>query len=416
MARILIGVSGGIAAYKALELVRLATGAGHSVRVVQTDASTRFVGKASFEALTGAPVLTSEWESDPSRGAFPGQESPAHDPLNHLELVRNADVFVIAPATANTIARLAAGIADNLLTSCALASTCPLVLAPAMNHNMWRHAATRANVETLIDRGAVVVEPGEGALASRGEWGEGRLADPSRILDEVEARVPAGSRPWDGLRVLVTAGGTREPIDDVRYLGNRSSGRMGFALAAGALDRGAHVTLVEANTSLEHPAGAEVVSVEDTDGLAAACREHFPACDVLLMAAAVSDYRVDGENAGKLERSAKGLTLELASTEDVLAGLAESRREGQLVIAFAAEHGDGGEERARDKRDRKGADAIVLNDVSRPDIGFESTSNEVTIIGSGEVVHLPLAPKRAIADGILDYCSQMLGDRRRTEA
>jgi len=416
MARILLGVTGGIAAYKALELVRQATAAGHSVRVVQTESSTRFVGLASFEALTGAPVLTSEWETDPARGAFPGQELPGHDPLNHLELVRNADVFVVAPATANSIAKLATGLADNLLTSCALAATCPLVIAPAMNHNMWRHPATRANVEALKNRGAVVVDPGEGALASRGEWGEGRLAEPAAILSAALAQVPAGPRPWDGLRVLVTAGGTREPIDGVRYIGNRSSGRMGFALAAAALGRGAQVTLVEANTQIDPPAGAEVVSVESSSDLASACSEHFPACDLLLMAAAVSDYRSSSSVEGKLPRSAEGVTLELSATEDVLAGLAAARRPGQVIVGFAAEHGEGAEERARQKLDRKAVDAIVANDVSRADIGFESTMNEVTIIGREGTVHLPRAPKPEIAEGILAFCSELLASRRRAEA
>ena len=416
MARILLGVTGGIAAYKALELVRQATAAGHSVRVVQTESSTRFVGLASFEALTGAPVLTSEWETDPARGAFPGQELPGHDPLNHLELVRNADVFVVAPATANSIAKLATGLADNLLTSCALAATCPLVIAPAMNHNMWRHPATRANVEALKNRGAVIVDPGEGALASRGEWGEGRLAEPAAILSAALAEVPVGPRPWDGLRVLVTAGGTREPIDGVRYIGNRSSGRMGFALAAAALGRGAQVTLVEANTQIDPPAGAEVVSVESSTDLAAACSEHFPACDLLLMAAAVSDYRSSSSVEGKLPRSAEGVTLELSATEDVLAGLAAARRPGQVIVGFAAEHGEGAEERARQKLDRKAVDAIVANDVSRTDIGFESTMNEVTIIGREGTVHLPRAPKPEIAEEILAFCSELLAARRRAEA
>jgi phosphopantothenoylcysteine decarboxylase/phosphopantothenate--cysteine ligase len=396
--------------------VRQATAAGHSVRVVQTESSTRFVGLASFEALTGAPVLTSEWETDPARGAFPGQELPEHDPLNHLELVRNADVFVVAPATANTIAKLATGLADNLLTSCALASTCPLVIAPAMNHSMWRHPATRANVEALANRGAVIVDPGEGALASRGEWGEGRLAEPAEILAAVLAQVPAGPRPWDGLRVLVTAGGTREPIDGVRYIGNRSSGRMGFALAAAALDRGAKVTLVEANTHLEPPAGAEVVPVESSSDLASACLEHFPNCDLLLMAAAVSDYRSSTAAEGKLPRSADGFTLELSATEDVVAGLAAGRRAGQVIVGFAAEHGEGAEQRARQKLERKAVDAIVVNDVSRADIGFESPMNEVTVIGREETVHLPRASKPEIAEGILAVCADLLATRRRAKA
>ena len=416
MARILIGVTGGIAAYKALELVRLANAAGHSVRVIQTESSTRFVGTASFEALTGAPVLTTEWENDPARGAFPGQEPPTHEPLNHLELVRNADVFVVAPATANTIARLAAGFADNLLTSSALASACPLVVAPAMNHNMWRHPATAANVETLRRRGASIVEPGEGSLASRGEWGEGRLAEPAVILAAAEALVPSGPRPWDGRRVLVTAGGTREPIDDVRYIGNRSSGRMGFALAEAARDLGAEVTLIAANPALEPPAGTTVVPVETVDELASACREHFPEADLLLMAAAVSDFRSEPAEAGKLRRSGDGLTIRLSATEDVLAGLADERMPGQVIVGFAAEHGEGGEVRAREKLERKGVDAVVLNDVSRADIGFDSPSNEVTVIGSDDSVHLAMASKREIADGILAFCSGLFESKRRAQA
>src|SRR4051812_38411082 len=206
MARILLGVSGGIAAYRALDVVRLATRSGHAVRVVQTPDSQRFVGGLSFAALTGAPVLVTEWERDPARGAFPDQTAPDHDPLSHLELVRNADVLLIAPATANTIAKLAAGLADNLLTSAALAATCPVIVAPAMNHNMWENAATQANIATLRARGVTIVDPETGALASRNEWGTGRLAEPATLLAAVEALVPAGARPWDGLRVLVTAG------------------------------------------------------------------------------------------------------------------------------------------------------------------------------------------------------------------
>lgn len=226
MARILLGVSGGIAAYKAVELVRLATAAGHSVRVVQTEAAQRFVGGATFEGITGAPVLTGEFERDPARGAYPGEPAPDHDPISHLELVRRCDVYVIAPASANTLAKLAHGLADNLLASAALACTSPLVIAPAMNNAMYEHPATQANLETLRRRGSVVVDPGTGPLASKGEWGVGRLAEPAEILAAVEAALrPRGEyapRSLDGLRVLVTAGGTREPIDSVRYVGNRS--------------------------------------------------------------------------------------------------------------------------------------------------------------------------------------------------
>ena len=254
MARLLIGVTGGIAAYKAVEIVRLAIAAGHSVRVVQTPSSLRFVGKATFEGISGAPVLVDEFEPDPARGAFPGDPAPDHAAISHLELVRRADANLVAPASANTIAKLATGQADNLLTSAALACAAPLVVAPAMNNHMWEHPATRGNVETLRLRGATVVEPGTGPLASKGEWGAGRLAEPADVLAEVE-RVLASAgasggfspRSLDGMRVLVTAGGTREPIDSVRYVGNRSSGRMGMALAAEAVRRGADVTLIAAN-------------------------------------------------------------------------------------------------------------------------------------------------------------------------
>ncbi|HEX8714082.1 MAG TPA: bifunctional phosphopantothenoylcysteine decarboxylase/phosphopantothenate--cysteine ligase CoaBC, partial [Solirubrobacteraceae bacterium] len=242
MARILLGVSGGIAAYKALELVRLATGAGHAVRVVQTPASRRFVGEASFAALSGAPALVSEFERDPMRGAFPGDRPPAHDPLSHLELVANADVYLIAPASANTIAKLATGTAADLLSSCALAATCPVLVAPAMNNHMYEHAATQANLTTLRQRGVHLIDPGSGRLASLGEEGVGRLAEPPQLLAECERLLArSGLRDLDGLRVLVSAGGTREPIDGVRFLGNRSSGRMGVALAAAARRRGARV-------------------------------------------------------------------------------------------------------------------------------------------------------------------------------
>src|SRR4051812_9116317 len=235
MARILLGVSGGISAYKAVELARLAGKAGHVVRVVQTESSLEFVGRATFEGITGAPVLVGEFERDPARGAFPGDPAPDHDPISHLEVVRRADAFVIAPASANTLAKLAAGLADNLLTSAALAARCPLLVAPAMNDAMYENAATQANLDTLRARGVIVIPPGTGALASRGEWGVGRLAEPQEILAAVEGALGGFTpRSLDGLRVLVTAGGTREPIDSVRYVGNRSSGRMGLAVAAEA--------------------------------------------------------------------------------------------------------------------------------------------------------------------------------------
>ncbi len=241
MARILLGVSGGIAAYKALELVRLATKAGHAVRVVQTPTSTRFVGAASFAGLTGAPVLVDEFEPDPARGSFPGDELPSHEPISHLALVMNADAYLIAPASANTIAKLAHGLADNLVCTAALAARCPVLVAPAMNDAMWEHPATQANVAALAARGVTILEPEVGALGSKGEWGVGRLVEPPALLAAVEAATRRRrSGPWAGMRVLVTAGGTREPIDSVRYVGNRSSGRMGVAAGSrrGAARRG----------------------------------------------------------------------------------------------------------------------------------------------------------------------------------
>src|SRR4051812_19998320 len=279
MARVLVGVTGGIAAYKAVELVRLAIKAGHSVRVVQTPASLQFVGKATFEGITGAPVLVDEFEPDPARGAFPGDPAPDHAAISHLELVRRADVYAVVPASANTIAKLAHGIADNLLTSAPLASPAPLVVAPAMNDKMYEHAATQANLDTLAARGARIVPPGTGELASKGEFGIGRLAEPPDILEAIEQAIGTpgfAPRSLDGLKVLVTAGGTREPIDAVRYVGNRSSGRMGFALADEAARRGADVTVIAANVSLPRSDGVEYVDVETAAQLEQAARTVFP--------------------------------------------------------------------------------------------------------------------------------------------
>ncbi|HEX4804818.1 MAG TPA: bifunctional phosphopantothenoylcysteine decarboxylase/phosphopantothenate--cysteine ligase CoaBC, partial [Conexibacter sp.] len=390
MARLLLGVSGGIAAYKALELVRLATKAGHSVRVIQTPTSERFVGVASFEAITGAPVLRSEFERDPLRGAFPGDPLPEHEPISHLQLVANADALLIAPASANTLAKLAAGLADNLLTSAALAARCPLILAPAMNDAMYAHAATQANLARLRERGARIVDPGVGALASKGEHGVGRLAEPPELLAAFEAALASPTLPnaasLAGVRVLVTAGGTREPIDSVRYVGNRSSGRMGYALAAQAARRGARVTVIAANVSLPAPAGVEVVPVETAAQLADACAQEFPRCDALLMAAAVADFRPAEPADRKLKKDSAEApdAIALEPTPDVLSGLAATRRPEQTIVGFAAEHGEGALEHARGKLARKRLDAIVVNDISRPDIGFDAAENEVTIVMAGD--------------------------------
>lgn len=412
MANILLGVSGGIAAYKALELVRLATGAGHAVRVIQTQSSLRFVGRASFEALSGAPVLVGQFERDPLRGAFPGESPRSHEPIGHLELAERADVMVIAPASANTIAKLAHGRADNLLSSCALAARCPLVIAPAMNSRMYEHAATQENLGTLRSRGAVVLEPGEGRLASSGEEGIGRLPEPGALLSACEAQLPGAATPWAGVRVLVTAGGTREPIDGVRFLGNRSSGRMGIALAQAALARGAQVTVVAANVALPRPAGARWVRADTASEVLSACEREMPGCDVLLMAAAVADFRPSAPVEGKIKKAGRErLTLELEATPDVLSTLSGSRRESQTIVGFAAEHG---EEAARDGRGKlvsKALDAIVVNDVSRPDIGFEADSNEVDIVAESWTAHVSKASKREVAEAILDAVQRLRGER-----
>jgi phosphopantothenoylcysteine decarboxylase/phosphopantothenate--cysteine ligase len=405
MARILLGVSGGIAAYKALELARLATVAGHGVRVLMTETATRFVGAASFEGIVGAPVLTSEFERDPLRGAFPGEGQPAHDPIGHLELAANCDAFLVAPASANTVAKLAAGLADSMLTTSFLACAAPRLLAPAMNDRMYADAATQANLATLRERGVEVIEPDEGRLASRGEHGRGRLPDPERLLARIEAALPTGARPWDGLRVLVTAGGTREPIDPVRFIGNRSSGRMGIALAAAAARRGADVTLLAANVALPAPAGVRRRDVQTTAELAAAAAEEFAAADVLLMAAAPADFRPAAAAPDKLRREG-ALDLCLEPTEDILAGLAAARRPGQTVVGFAAETGNA-VDRAREKLDRKGADLIVLNDVSNAEIGFESGENEVTLVDRSGDTPVPRAAKESIAEAILDRVERL---------
>jgi len=412
MARILLGVSGGIAAYKAIEIARLATRAGHGVRVLMTPAATRFVGAATFEGIVGAPVLIDEFERDPARGSFPGEVPPDHDPISHLELVGRADAFLLAPASANTIAKLSAGICDSMLTTSFLACTAPRLLAPAMNERMYEADATQDNLATLRGRGVTVIEPDTGPLASRGEYGSGRLPAPERLLAEVEAALPTGTGPWDGLRVLITAGGTREAIDPVRFIGNRSSGRMGIALAAAAARRGASVTLIAANVSLPTPPGVERVDVTSAAELADATGAAFDRCHVLVMAAAVADFRPRSPEQAKLVREGSGgMSLELEPTEDVLAGLAARRRDDQTLIGFAAEHGGDFVERARGKLERKGLDAIVVNDVSDAGIGFDSEVNEVTVVEPDGGHELPRGAKPDVAERILDRVAALRGDR-----
>jgi len=402
MPRILLGVCGGIAAYKALEFTRLATKAGHSVRVVCTEAATRFVGTASFAGITGAPVLIGEFDPDPLRGAFPGDPQPEHAPLSHLALVENADVYLIAPATAHTLGKLAHGLADNLLTAAALACRRPMIVAPAMNNAMYENPATRTNLDLLRARGVTVLEPGTGPLGSPGEFGIGRLPEPPELLAAVE-RVFRGGE-LDGLNVLVTAGGTREPIDAVRFVGNRSSGRMGIALAQAAERRGATVTVIAANVSIPRAPGIEYVDVETTEQLAAACDARFDEADVLIMAAAVADYAPADPHAGKLKKDQTGeeLNLRLERTQDVLSGLAARRRAGQVLVGFAAEHGDGALEYGRGKLTRKNLDAVVVNDIGTAGIGFDAADNEVWIVTDGEERHVPRTSKERVAEAILD--------------
>jgi phosphopantothenoylcysteine decarboxylase / phosphopantothenate---cysteine ligase len=409
VARVLLGVSGGIAAYKAVEVARLATKAGHAVRVVQTEASLRFVGRATFEGITGAPVLVDDFERDPLRGSYPGEPIPEHDLPSHLELVRRCDVFCVAPASANTLAKLAAGIADNLLTSAYLACTSPVAVAPAMNNHMYDHPATQANLALLRERGVHVIEPGTGQLASHGEWGVGRLAEPGQVLAAIELVAGTGTpRPLDGARVLVTAGGTREPLDAVRFVGNRSSGRMGFAIAEEAARRGGEVTVLAANVALPRTPGVSYIDVETAVQLRAEALDRFEASDILLMAAAVADYRPVEPRAGKIAKEeSDSLALELVRTPDVLSELSAMRRAGQVLVGFAAEHGAGALERARGKLERKQLDLVVLNDVSLPGIGFDSLENAVMLVGRDDERTVPRRSKDAVAAAVLDRVQEL---------
>lgn len=332
---------------------------------------------------------------------------PTHAAISHLELVERADLYLIAPATANTIAALATGQASNLVTAAALAADGRLLIAPAMNHRMWHHPAVRRNVAQLEADGVELLPPGSGRLASPGEQGDGRLAEPEELLAAIERRLegPTGKPDADlaGLRVLVSAGGTREPIDAVRFVGNRSSGRMGYALAAAAAARGAKVTVVAANVALPDPDGCTVLRVGTAEELRQACGRAFETADVLLMAAAVADFRPADPASGKLKKEGRdGMTVELEPTVDVLSELSGRRRDGQTLVGFAAEHGDGALEHARGKLVRKRLDAVVLNDVSVPGIAFDSAENAVTIVSADGDQTYARAAKGEIADAILD--------------
>jgi phosphopantothenoylcysteine decarboxylase / phosphopantothenate---cysteine ligase len=381
MSRILLGVTGGIAAYKACELTRLLVKAGHEVIPLVTRGAQRFVTEETFLALA--------------------RRARSDDVYEHLT---RADLLVVAPCTANTLAKLAHGIADNVLTEAALAHRGPLVVAPAMNPRMWSNAATRANVETLAARGVELVGPDEGEMAE-GEWGVGRMAEPDEIAARVAQLLAPGSLA--GRRVLVTAGGTREPVDSVRFVGNRASGRMGVALAEEARRRGADVVLLAANLAVPAPAGVETIPAPTADAMldAALALEDV---DILLMAAAVADYRPADPIATKRAKSDEPWSLTLEPTRDVARTLGERKRPGQVLVAFGAEHGEEGLERKRRMLETKNADLVVYNDVSRADIGFDASENEVVLVTRDGERRVPKASKREIAAAILDEAERFL--------
>ena len=387
MARVLVGITGGIAAYKACDLIRLFVKAGHEVVPLVTPGTERFVRAETFFALA--------------------RQSPSQDLYVHLT---QADLLVVAPLTANTLAKLAHGLADNLVGEAALAHRGPVLLAPAMNPRMWASPATQANVEALRSRGALLVGPDEGETAE-GEWGVGRMVEPDEILRR-SRELLGESDSLAGRRVLVSAGGTREPLDAVRFLGNRSSGRMGVALAEEARKRGASVTLLAANLAVPPPRGIEVVETPT----AAAMLEEVLAradADLVLMAAAVADYRPAEPAGEKRPKDERAWQVTLEPTTDVLRALGEQRTNGQVLIGFAAEHGDEGLSRAREKLMQKRIDLVVYNDVSRGDIGFDAGDNEVVLITATGEHRVTKAPKDRIAVTIVDTAEELLRERAR---
>jgi phosphopantothenoylcysteine decarboxylase / phosphopantothenate---cysteine ligase len=390
--RVTVGVSGGIAAYKAAELVRALQGQALDVHVVMTRAACRFVQPLTFSALTGHKTITSLWDK-----SGPG-ESADESSIEHIGEAQWTDALVVAPATANILAKFAHGIADDFLTTMYLATTAPVLAAPAMNVNMWSHAATQANIEVLRQRGVRIIEPGTGDLAC-GMVGPGRMAEPEAIADAV---LNALGRRHDlaGEVVLVTAGGTREALDPVRYLGNRSSGKMGYALAEAAQSRGARVILVTAPSALHPPAHCEVVKVTSAEQMRQAVLDRMEESTLVIKAAAVADYRPAKVLEQKLKRSGP-LTLELEPTQDILAEVVRRRRPGQLIVGFAAET-ENRMENGRAKLLRKGADAIVVNDVSGETTGIDSNLNAATFLTPTTAIEMPAMPKRDLADRILD--------------
>jgi phosphopantothenoylcysteine decarboxylase/phosphopantothenate--cysteine ligase len=387
MARVLVGITGGIAAYKACDLVRLFVKGGHEVVPLVTPGAERFVRAETFFALARQP--------------------PSQDLYVHLT---RADLLVVAPLTANTLAKLAHGLADNLVAEAALAHRGPVLLAPAMNPRMWASPATQANVDTVRSRGALLVGPDEGETAE-GEWGLGRMAEPAEIFRR-SRELLGETDSLAGRRVLVSAGGTREPLDAVRFVGNRSSGRMGVALAEEARRRGADVTLLAANLAVPPPRGIEVVETPTAAAMLAEVLARGDA-DVVLMAAAVADYRPAKPAAEKRPKDERAWQVTLEPTTDVLRTLGERRTNGQVLIGFAAEHGDQGLSRAREKLDCKRIDLVVYNDVSRGDIGFDAGDNEIVLITASGERRVTKAPKDQIAVTIVDTAEELLRERAR---
>jgi phosphopantothenoylcysteine decarboxylase/phosphopantothenate--cysteine ligase len=412
--KVTVGVSGGIAAYKALGLVRALQQAGMDPHVVMTASAERFVTRLSFAAISGHKVITGLWsDAGESAGSEEG-DATLDSAIEHIAEAQTVAALVVAPATANTLAKFAHGIADDFLSTMYLATKAPVVLAPAMNVNMWEHPATRANVATLEARGATIVPPGKGYLAC-GMTGSGRLADEAAIVEAV-LRVLGRERNLAGETVLITAGGTREALDPVRFLGNRSSGRMGYALAAEAAARGARVILVSAPTALAVPAGCEFVPVTTAEEMRMAVLGRLPRATAVIGAAAVSDFRPVTVASEKLRRSGR-LVIELEPTADILAEVAAKRAAGTLLVAFAAETDTASAlPNGRAKLERKGADAIVVNDVSVAGLGFDSDWNAGTILTREGSRELPPMAKSRMAGEILDEVMALRAKAERLHA
>lgn len=406
--RILLGVSGGIAVYKVCTLASRLTQAGAQVDVVMTPAATRFVSPLTFQALTGRAVYTDLWQA-PDSGGGEGESRGLPTHIAHVGLAHAADLFLLAPATANTMAKLAHGLADNMLTTLSLAAQCPGLLAPAMDVGMWAHPATQANVETLRARGLHFAGPARGRMAS-GFEGEGRLVEPDELLGHVR-RVMGQEGDLAGQHVVVTAGPTREALDPVRFLSNPSSGRQGLALAQAALDRGADVTLIAGPIALPTPVGVERIDVTSAQEMGDATLSACAGADVLLMAAAVADYRPADVAQHKIKKGTGDLSLRLTRTPDILATVAQQRAESnfpRVVVGFAAESQQLAQN-AQAKLAAKGLDLIAANDIKAQDAGFGASDNRVLLIErSGEIQHLPLMSKAAVAEAILDRAVQML--------